>query len=378
MKVALVHDWLTGMRGGEFVLEALCEMFPDADLYTLVHIKGSVSQKIEDRKIYTSFLQYMPDVARRYRWFLPLMPRAIESFRLEGYDLVISSSHCVAKGVLTGDIPHICYCHTPMRYAWDMSHHYFNRARYSAPTLFAINQIMPRLQKWDKRVAGRVDVYIANSNYVKGRIEKIYGASARVVYPPVDLEYYTPGENDVKENYLMVSAFAPYKKVDIAIELFTERKMPLVIVGAGEDEQRLRDMAGPTIKFEGAVPRDRLRELYRNSKALIYPGEEDFGIIPVEAMACGTPVIAYGKGGALETVVPLRNAMTKNPTGVFFDVQEAVSLGGAIERFEASLGEFSPNSIRLQAEQFKKSVFLEKMWTVVREAVPTITWPIDI
>jgi len=370
VKVALVHDWLTGMRGGEYVLETLLDMFPDADIYTLVHIKGSVSKKIEGRKIYTSFLQNMPDVENRYRWFLPLMPRAIESFRLEGYDLVISSSHCVAKGVFTGDTPHICYCHTPMRYAWDMSHHYFNRQRYSVTTLFFIEKIMPRLREWDKRTAGRVDLYVANSRYIKDRIKKVYEMDAKVVHPPVDVEYFTPGEGDVKDDYLVVSAFAPYKRVDIAIELFNERQAPLVIVGSGEDEKRLRGMAGPTIKFEGSVSRERLRELYRNSKALIYPGEEDFGIIPVEAMACGTPVIAYGKGGATETVLPLMDEATKHPTGVFFDTQEASALAEAIDRFEASSGKFCPNSTRLRAECFTKDIFLEKMWEAVRQTVP--------
>lgn len=372
MKVALVHDWLTGMRGGEYVLEALLDMFPSADIYTLVHIKGSVSKKIEDRKIHTSFLQNMPDAKKRYRWFLPLMPRAIESFRLEGYDLVVSSSHCVAKGVLTGDTPHICYCHTPMRYAWDMSHHYFNRQRYSVTTLFFIEKVMPRLREWDRQTAKRVDFYVANSNYIKERIKRVYGEPAVVVHPPVDVEYFTLGENDVKENYLVVSAFAPYKRVDIAIDLFNERREPLTIVGSGEDQKRLRAMAGPTIKFEGAVSRERLRELYRNSKALIYPGEEDFGIIPVEAMACGTPVIAYGKGGAVETVWPLTDETTKNPTGVFFDKQETNVLAEAIGRFEAMEGKFRPAGTRLRAERFTKDIFLKNMWDVVHKAVPAL------
>ncbi|VAX16664.1 Glycosyltransferase, partial [hydrothermal vent metagenome] len=217
MRVALVHDWLTGMRGGEMVLEELCHMFPRADIYTLIHIIGSVSKTIESHKIVTSFLQKFPMVGKKYRWFLPLMPRAIESLKLDGYDLVISSSHCVAKGVKTGGARHICYCHTPMRYAWDMYDQYFNSERMSPLTLFAIEKIMPGLREWDVKTAPRVDRFVANSHYVKERIQRIYNASADVIYPPVDTGFYTLGQGK-REKYLIVSAFAPYKRIDLAVE----------------------------------------------------------------------------------------------------------------------------------------------------------------
>lgn len=362
MKVALVHDWLTGMRGGEMVLERLCEMFPDAELYTLVHIPGTVSETIENRRIHTSFLQGFPAAASKYRWYLPLMPRAIESFKLEGYGLVISSSHCVAKGIVTGGAPHLCYCHTPMRYAWDMYMHYFNPNRFGPVTLFAIEKIMPHLRDWDRRTAGRVGRYVANSLNVAARIRKWYGAEADVVYPPVDVDFYTPDKDAPREKYLIVSAFAPYKRIDLAVEAFNKIGKPLHIVGSGEDEARLRAMAGPSVTFETRVSGERLRELYRNARALVFPGEEDFGIIPVEAMACGTPVIAYGRGGALETVIPLRDEFSHGAaTGVFFDQQKPGALAAAVERFEANEGQFFPKAARHNAEKFAASVFREKM-----------------
>ena len=229
MKVALVHDWLTGMRGGEYVLEALCEMFPSADLYTLVHVPGSVSSTIENRRIRTSFLQKFPGSAKRYRWFLPLMPRAIESFELKGYDLVISSSHCVAKGIRAGGAPHLCYCHTPMRYAWDMYAEYFNPARFNRLTLRAIEKIMPGLRRWDVRTVTRVERWVANSRYVADRIHRLYKAQADVAYPPVDVDFYTPGDLTRRESYLVVSAFAPYKRIDLAIKTFVRRAPSLLL-----------------------------------------------------------------------------------------------------------------------------------------------------
>ncbi len=355
MKVALAHDWLTGMRGGEKVLEAMCELYPTADLYTLLHIKGSVSDLIEDRKIYTSFLQHAPLIKSKYRWYLPLMPKAVESLDLSGYDLVISSSHCVVKGVITGGAPHICYCHTPMRYAWDMYESYFNKDRFPAMVSFAIGRLMPYLRKWDIATASRVDRFVANSHYVKERIGRIYNASADVVHPPADTEFFTPDHNVTKgDYYLVVSAFAPYKKVEIAIEASMRAGFPLVVVGSGEDEKRLKGLAGPNVTFEGAVSDERIRDLYRGAKALLFPGEEDFGITPVEAMACGTPVIAYGKGGALETVVP-------GVTGLFFKNQTTQDLVDAVVMFTASYERFDQARISAHAGRFSKEAFKESL-----------------
>lgn len=363
MKVALVHDWLTGMRGGENVLEIFCEMFPQADLYTLIHVKGSVSKTIEDRTIHTSFLQNIPGVEKKYRWFLPLMPMAIGSFRLEGYDLVLSSSHCVAKGINPGGAPSLCYCFTPMRYAWDMYGDYFNSRRFSPITLSAIGAVMPFLRRWDVRTSSRVDRFIGISNHVRERINRHYDRDADVIYPPVDVDFYTPGDG-VKEGYVIVSAFAPYKRVDLAVEAFNAMGRPLHIVGGGEDDGRLRAIAGPSITFESGASRERLRELYRKSSALIFPGEEDFGIVPVEAMACGTPVIAYGKGGAVETIIPLGD---KNPTGLFFENQTVEGLIEAVRRFEAERNVFHPEVLRKNAERFSKQVFVERIRLAVAD-----------
>jgi glycosyltransferase involved in cell wall biosynthesis len=369
MKVALVHDWLTGMRGGENVLEIFCDMFPQADLYTLIHVKGSVSKTIEDRAIHTSFLQHIPGVEKRYRWFLPLMPMAIGSLRLEGYDLVLSSSHCVAKGINPGGAPHLCYCFTPMRYAWDMYGDYFNPRRFSPVTLSAIGAVMPYMRNWDVRTSSRVDRFIGISNHVAERISRHYDRDADVIYPPVDVDFYTPGAEDEKEGYIVVSAFAPYKRVDLAVEAFNKMGKPLHIVGGGEDDGRLKRAAGPSITFESGAARERLRELYRKSSALIFPGEEDFGIVPVEAMACGTPVIAYGKGGATETVIPLGG--DKNPTGLFFEQQTVEGLIEAVRRFETERSVFNTAALRENAERFSKAVFVERISTAVREFLET-------
>ena len=368
MKVALVHDWLTGMRGGENVLEVFCELFPDADIYTLLHVKGALSETIERHHITTSFLQKFPAAEKKYRWFLPLMPKAIESLKLEGYDLVLSSSHCVAKGIKTGGAPHLCYCFTPMRYAWDMYPQYFNRRRFSAPILAAIGVAMRYLRWWDKSTAPRVDKFVGISHHVAERIKRHYSRDADVVYPPADVEFYTTGANAKREGYLVVSAFAPYKRVDLAIEAFNALGKPLRVVGSGEDDKRLRQIAGPNITFETGASRERLRELYQTTKALIYPGEEDFGIIPVEANACGAPVIAYARGGALETLVSFDNPEGKQPTGVFFKDQTAQNLCEAVERFETNIGRFrDEDAIRENTLRFSRDVFKHNVEKMVEE-----------
>jgi len=350
-----VHDWLTGMRGGEKVLEALCDIFPSADIYTLVHIKGSVSEIIESKKIYTSFLQKFPNIEKYYRYYLPLMPFAIKQFDLSSYDLVISSSHCVAKGVKVGkNTLHICYCHTPMRYIWDMYDLYFGKnSKANVITKVLMKFLRKPLQSWDIKSSKNVDYFIANSYNVKERIKRIYNCDAEVVYPPVDTDFFVPSLNSKGDYYLVVSAFAPYKKVDIVIEAFNELKLPLKIIGSGQQEDYLKSLAKTkNIEFLGWVENGDLRYYYQNSKALIFPTEEDFGIVPVEAQACGVPVVAYKKGGALETVVD-------GETGLFFDDQTPQSIIKAIEKFEKL--KFDKQKIRNNALKFSKQVFVEKI-----------------
>src|SRR3990172_2447787 len=325
MKVAIIHDWLTGMRGGEKCLEVFCEIFPDADLYTLIHIPGSVSRVIENRNIKTSFIQKMLGAIKHYRFYLPLFPLAIESFNLKGYDLIISSSHCVAKGIIPPQsVVNICYIYTPMRYVWDLYEDYFNKERTGWFFRKAIRIFAHYLRMWDFTSSGRVDYFAAISNHVVKRIKKYYRRNAEVIYPPVDCDKFSLSEK-AEDFYLIVSAFAPYKRIDIAIEAFNRLGLGLKIIGEGQDEKNLMRIARQNIEFLGWQDDNTLKEYYSKCKALIFPGEEDFGIVPVEAMASGRPVIAYGKGGAVETVIPL-NAWTRGdnqkseekPTGIFF------------------------------------------------------------
>ncbi|MEK6684069.1 MAG: glycosyltransferase [Nitrospirota bacterium] len=373
LKVALIHDWLTGMRGGERCLEVFCELFPDADLFTLLHHPGTVSPMIEKHLIRTSLIQRLPFSRRAYRYYLPIFPRAIESFDLSGYDLVLSSSHCVAKGVrVPSNACHISYLHTPMRYIWDQYEHYFGKGRAGRPVQSMMRFLRPRLQRWDVRSNGSVYAFIANSRHVAERIKKYYGRTAEVIYPPVDFQAFSSSNRD-DGFYLMVTAFAPYKRVDLAVEAFNRLKRPLKIVGAGQDEKRLRAIAGPTVEFLGWRPDFEIRELYASCRALIFPGEEDFGIVPLEAMACGKPVIAYGKGGALETVVPLRTSRPggpkpeeADPTGLFFYEQTPEALIEAVRLFEAHRDRFDPVRIREHVKPFDRTNFREKIFRYVR------------
>jgi glycosyltransferase involved in cell wall biosynthesis len=390
LKTAIIHDWLTGMRGGEKVLEALCGLFPEADLYTLVHVKGSVSSIIEKRRIFTSFIQHLPDVERKYRFYLPLMPKAVEQFDLSEYDLVISSSHCVAKGVKVREKTlHICYCHTPMRYIWEMYTQYFGDAKIYVKT--AMKVIRTYLQKWDIESSKRVNYFVANSENVRERIQRYYHRGATVIYPPVNVDLFVPqrvrqqaaGRVSATDYYLLVSAFAPYKKIDIAIEAFNHLGLPLKIIGIGQDEKRLKKLSGPTIEFLGWKSDKELAAYYAGCKALIFPGEEDFGIVPVEAQACGTPVIAYGKGGVTETVIPfgevksqkaevisrdvLPYASEEEPTGLFFYEQTPEALIEALKKFETVEDKFDPSEIRKNAERFGIERFREEFENFVNE-----------
>ena len=303
MKVVLVHDWLTGMRGGEKVLESVCRLFPDADVLTLVHIPGTVSPLIEARRIRTSVVQRLPGAARFYRQYLPVFPVAIELFDLDDVDLVVSTSHCAAKAVVpTGRAVHVCYCHSPMRYAWDQFEAYFGEARLGRLGHAAARHLLARLARWDRATAPRVDRFLANSHHVAGRIGRYYNRRASVLYPPVDTRVFTPGDAPPDRYFLVVAALVPYKRLDIAIRAAERLGAPLKIVGTGPDEGRLRAMAGPLVEFAGTLGEVQLRDAYRKARALVMPGEEDFGIAPVESLACGRPVVALGRGGACESV----------------------------------------------------------------------------
>jgi glycosyltransferase involved in cell wall biosynthesis len=367
-RVALVHDWLTGMRGGEKVLEALCRLFPQAPLYTLLHVPGSVSRLIEDRTIHTSFVQGLPLAQRRYRYYLPLFPRAVERLDMPACDLVISTSHCVAKGVMpVGGAMHVSYLHTPMRYIWDLYDDYFGPgrgglARYLMPLLRS------RLQRWDVESCARVDHFLANSHHVAQRIQRHYGRQAQVIPPPVETSRFAPAAQ-VEDYYLVVSALAPYKRVDLAIEACGQSGRRLLVVGTGPEEAKLRALAGPTVEFLGWAGDEELAGLYARAKAFIFPGEEDFGITPVESMAAGRPVVAYAKGGALETVVGPDDPQGRAPTGLFFEKQEVGSLLAALDELEAGLEQFQPRALAEHAAGFDTRVFMERMAAFLAEAL---------
>ncbi len=362
MKVALVHDWLVTQRGGEHVLEALCELFPRADIHTLVHRPGVVHPRIEARPIHTSFLQRIPRIHTLYRHFLPVLPTVIESMRLEGYDLVISSSHCVAKGIRKPPgAKHLAYVHAPMRYMWDLFDDYFGPGRASLPVRVAAHAVRPYLQKWDRESTAGVDRVLVNSRHIASKVWRFWGREASVVYPPIALERFCqhPLEGLGQGGYyLWLGAFAPYKRLDVALEAFRHLDAPLWVVGSGQEAARLTSGALPShIRFLGPVPDEALAGLYRDARALIFTPEEDFGIVPLEAQACGRPVIAYGRGGALETVSPL--------TGLFFDEQTPAALVEAVRRFEQWEPHFRPADARAQAERFSRATFLRAIQSEV-------------
>ena len=367
MRVALVHDWLTGMRGGERCLEVFCELFPDATLFTLIHVPGSVSERIERMRIRASAFSRLPGISRRYRMLLPLFPRAIERFDLTGYDLILSSSHCVAKGVrVPRGALHISYIFTPMRYVWDLYDDYFGPGQGNPLRRAVMAMLRPRLQRWDVAGAARVHHFVAISRYIADRVKRHYGREASVVYPPVDTARFRLGEG-IGEFYLIVSAFAPYKRLDLAVQACNALRRPLKIVGTGQDERKLRVLAGPTVEFLGPRSDAEIADLYPRCRALLFPGVEDFGITPLEAMASGRPVIAYGQGGALETIVPLDPAAprTPGPTGVFFGAQTVDALVAAIERFEANADRFVPEALREHALGFDRRLFTDRIEAVV-------------
>ncbi len=373
-RVVLVHDWLTGMRGGEKCLEVLCRRWPHAPLYTLLHRPGSVSPDIERRPLARSFLQHLPGVHRYYRYLLPLMPLAAR-WRLPACDLVVSLSHCVAKAARPPrGVPHVCYCFTPMRYAWHLRDSYFGAGRNRGIKARLLNVLLEQLRRWDRQTAGRVTHFVAISRTVQRRIADCYGRPSEVIYPPVDTDYYCPAALPRESYYLAVSAFAPYKRLDLAVEACRRLGRPLVVIGTGQDERRLRGLAGPEVHFLGWQPDAVIRDHLRRCRALLFPGEEDFGIVPVEAQACGTPVIAFGRGGATETVIPPGGR--PEPTGLWFEEQTADCLAGALTRFEAGAADFSPTAARRQAQRFGPRRFAEELFgyleAVLRPAAPQV------
>jgi glycosyltransferase involved in cell wall biosynthesis len=354
IKAALVHDWLTGQRGGEKVLEVLAEIFPQAPIYTLFHFKGCQAEIIESRAIRTSFLQGLPFLEKRYRHYLPLFPLAVELFDLGGFDLVVSSSHCVAKGAIPApDALHVSYIHSPVRYAWNQYFAYFSPERLSFFSRRFIPPVMHRLRVWDVVSAARVDHFIANSANVARRVKKYYRREADVIHPPADVEFFRPAAGAAKDgDFLVVSALVPYKRIDLAIQVFNDSGERLTIVGSGPELGRLRKISRPNITFLAPVPAEELRSLYQKSRALLLPGEEDFGIAAVEAQACGTPVIALGRGGALESVVP-------GETGLLFPDLTASSLRAALDKFRGM--KFNEAAVRSHAEKFSRRSFKQKL-----------------
>ena len=356
IKAGLCHDWLTGMRGGERVLELLADRYPDAPIFTLLHNPKSVSERIESHPIHTSPLQRIPGIYDHYRNFLPIMPLMTRSWKPDrDLDVLISTSHCVAKAIQTApDTKHICYCFTPMRYAWLFHEEYFPNPVKRA----LLSPLLSLLRIWDKAASKRVDRFVAISEHVRDRIQEFYGREADVVYPPTDTDYFCPDDTPREEFDFLISAMVPYKKVDLAVKAYTESGYPLKVMGTGSGLEDLKSIAGPNIEFLGRQPDEVLRDYYRRCRFLIFPGEEDYGIVPVEAMACGTPVIAYGRGGATETIA-------EGVSGMFFHEQLPDALWCAVE--EAVTKEWDCSKIRAQAEKFDTLTFLNRILNIISD-----------
>lgn len=359
MRIALVHDYLVQYGGAERVLEAFSELFPHAPIFTLVYDEKLTRGAFRGRAIHTSYLQKIPFSRAKHRFFPLLMPFAVEQFDLSRFDIVLSDSASFAKGVITKPPTlHISYCHTPPRYAWDDSHKYIEEFGYTTPLRLLVPFFMNYVRIWDGEAATRVDRFITNSEFVRRRIEKYYRRNAEIIYPPVDTSKFEIGEP--QDYFLMVGRLSAYKKFDLGIEVFNELGRPLKIVGAGPERKKLEKMAKKNIEFVGAVSDEDLAKYYKHAKALIFPQEEDFGIVAVEAMASGRPVIAYRGGGALETV-------QEGETGVFFDEQTLESLAGALRSFDGA--KFDPQKIRAHALKFDRKIFKENIKEFIEKAL---------
>lgn len=359
-RVALAHDWLNGMRGGEKCLEVLCELYPQSTVFTLFCEPDKLSRTLAEHAIRTSRVQRFPLARSHYRAYLPFFPAAVETFDLDAFDLVVSTSHCVAKGApKRRDAVHVCYCFTPMRYAWGFFNEYFGSR--DPLTRWALRRVLGRLRDWDLRANERVDRFIAISRHVRERIRRHYGRDADVIYPPVNTAFFTPDAGRERTpTYLLVSALVPYKRVELAVEAFNRSGRPLTVIGDGPDRAALEKKAAPNVRFFGWQSDETLRSHYRSARALVFPGEEDFGIVPVEALACGLPVVAYGKGGILETVEDGR-------TGVFFGEPTAEALLGALDRFEAL--RFRPEELTARAARFGRDRFREEIRKALEDSL---------
>ena len=364
MKTAIVHDWLVNYGGAESVIEQMLLLYPDADIYTLVYDEKKMGKIFPKEKVHTSSLQKIPMAEKLYTKFLSLMPKAFEEFDLTGYDLVIASSSCCAKGVITSPTtPFIAYIHSPMRYAWDLYYDYLKNS--GRLTKFFMKRWMPDIRKWDYISSQRIDTLVANSSYIARRIKKFWNRDAAVVYPPVDTDRLSVSDEAAGDYFVVFSRFVPYKRIDLAISACARLNKKLIVIGSGSQEKELKLLAdsckNADIKFTGRISDSEVKAYLQKCRALIFCAEEDFGIIPVEAQACGRPIIAFGKGGALETVV-------NEKTGVFFEEQSVESLVKAIEKFEKLDKEntFNPKKIREHAEKFSAENFRKNLSEQIR------------
>jgi len=369
VNVGIVADWLVTFAGSEKVIAEFINLYPQSEIYSVVDFLSDESRLLfNDKKATTSFIQRLPKAKGSYQQYLPLMPLAIEQLDVTGHDIILSSSHAVAKGVLTGpDQLHISYVHSPIRYAWDFQHQYLREAGLTKCLKGKLARLfLHKIRLWDYRTANGVDHFIANSQFIARRIRKVYGRHADVIYPPVDVNNFTLQE-DKEDFYLTASRMVPYKRIDLIVEAFTQ--MPdkkLVVIGDGSEMAKIKAKAGPNVEILGYQPNAVMQDYMRRAKAFVFAAEEDFGITPVEAQACGTPVIAFGKGGALETIRPYGE---QNPTGVFFSMQTVASLNEAVQHFEAVRDAITPqncrnNALRFSAERFKLEIdtFIKEKW----------------
>ena len=359
LRVALIHYWLVGMRGGERVLERIARLYPEADIFAHVVDPAAISDELRTRRIRTSFVAKLPRAARLYQSYLPLMPLALEQLDLRGYDLVISSESGPAKGAIAApDALHVCYCHSPMRYLWDQYPAYREQAGTIRRT--AMPLLCHYLRNWDMASAARVDSFIANSTFIRRRIRRAWGRESHVVHPPVPVDLYKPAES-ISDSYLWVGQLIPYKRPDLAVDAFTRLGLPLLVVGDGDMATDLKRRAGPNIRFIHRLPFDKLRQAYAEARALVFTAEEDFGIVPVEANAAGRPVIAYGRGGVLDSI-------KDGATGLFFGEQTIEALIDAVERFEEWLPEFDPSAAIANVQRFSPERFDREFLETVESA----------